>query len=97
MALRDRIDHAGGNSSKVHGMGPLCQMAASLKCFRREDFEIASPFNPAEKLSQFEIIRLLRNRLAHGETHLLPDGSLQTIRLCCEILNKLYADAAGAA
>jgi hypothetical protein len=93
MALRNRIDDAGGNSSNAHGMGPLYQTAVSLKCFRREDFEVASLFNHAERLSQFEIIRLLRNRLAHGQTHLLPDGSLQMLRLCHEILDKLYPPA----
>jgi hypothetical protein len=92
VALRDRIAKAGGDSSKANGIKQLYEMAFRLKCARREDFEMPSPFQPGQTILQFEIIRMLRNNLAHGQMHLLPDGSLTMMQLCAEIIGKLYAD-----
>jgi len=90
MALRDRIRRSGGDPTGAHGLRALHKKALSVGCYQKKDFEMPSPFTSGETISQFELIRLLRNDLAHGSTRLLPDGSLQMIRLCFEIINKLF-------
>jgi len=78
-ALRDHIVAAGGDVTKLSGLKVLYEYA------------YASPFNPSESISLFEFVRMLRNNLAHGHTHLLPDGSPQMMRLCADILTRLYS------
>jgi hypothetical protein len=91
-ALRDRIQVAGGDPSPARSLKSLYEMAFRSGCLIKSEFEIPSPFHPNETISLFEIIRMTRNDLAHGNTHLLPDGSLQMMRHCFDILVKLYPD-----
>jgi hypothetical protein len=90
MALRERIVRGGGDPSVARGLQNLCDIAFKFGCIRRADFEMPSPFNLAQVITKFEIVRLLRNSLSHGQMHLLPDGSLQMMRLCAEIIGQLY-------
>lgn len=90
-ALRNRIAAAGGDVAKLNGLKALYEYAVKHGYLNRDDFEVASPFNPSETISLFEFVRMLRNNLAHGHTHLLPDGSLQMMRVCADILTRLYS------
>lgn len=36
------------------------------------------------------MIETLRNELAHGRRNLFPNQSLEMLRLCVEILNRLF-------
>jgi hypothetical protein len=91
-ALRHRIEAAGGDVSGARGLQNLYEKAVSLKYLNTKDFEVPSPFSSGGTISLFEFVRLLRNDVMHGHSHLLPDGSLQMMRLCAEILGRLFAD-----
>jgi hypothetical protein len=93
-ALRERIVAAGGDVPKLNGLKALYEHAFKHGHLNRDDFDVASPFNPSESISLFEFVRMLRNNLAHGHTHLLPNGSLQMMRLCADILTRLYSPRA---
>jgi hypothetical protein len=90
-ALRDRITSAGGDAKKFSGLKALYESAFKQGYLSKDDFEVPSPFNPSESIFLFEFVRMLRNNLAHGNTHLLPDGSLQIMRLCADTLTRLYS------
>jgi hypothetical protein len=57
----------------------------------RADFEM--PFWNGQTILAFEVLRRMRNDLAHGKTHLLPSSTLEMMRLCAEIITKLFPDA----
>lgn len=60
------------------------------------DFEM--PAGTGTSISQLEMLRRLRNNLAHGKTHLFPTGTLGIMQLCGVIVTKLFAgDTADAA
>jgi hypothetical protein len=46
---------------------------------------------------QLDFIPMLRNHVAHGNFHLLPQGALESLGLCQAVIEKLYTvDAATA-
>jgi hypothetical protein len=49
--------------TKLNGLKALYECAFKHGHLKRDDFEIASPFNPSETISLFEFVRMLRNNL----------------------------------
>jgi hypothetical protein len=47
-------------------------------------------YDPDTKICLLDFIPRLRNELAHGSTKLFPGGSHIMLKLCAEILNKLF-------
>jgi hypothetical protein len=92
-ALRERITMAGGDPTPARGLQNLYEIAFKMRCLHRKDFDMPSPFDPTRTTTQFDIIRMLRNNLFHGNTHLVPGGSLEMIRLCAEVITKMYPPA----
>lgn len=39
---------------------------------------------------QLDLIPVLRNHVAHGNIHLLPQGALASLQLCKAVIEKLY-------
>jgi len=71
---------------------PLLDVAIQRHWLRREDFEVPSPAGSGRTISILDMMKGLRNNLAHGNMHLFPDGSFETIRLCSAIISKLFPD-----
>ena len=69
---------------------PLLQMALKDAFLQQADIELAEMSGVA-KITLLDLIPMLRNELAHGSTNLLAVGSLEMLRLCSEIIRKLFA------
>jgi len=89
MALRRRAE-AESALPKRRGLAALLKLATERGWLRHEEFEVPSPGSP-DKMSFLELLPLLRNELAHGSTNLFPQGSLEMLRVCALIINKLFA------
>jgi hypothetical protein len=90
LALRRRIDPASPNTSKSRGLNRLLQKAAETGYLKRSDFETPSPGGSGTMLCQLDLIPMLRNHVAHGNVHLLPQGALASLQLCRDVIEKLY-------
>jgi hypothetical protein len=42
---------------------------------------------------RLDFIPMLRNYVAHGNVHLLPQGALAALQLCQAVIEKLYSAA----
>jgi hypothetical protein len=71
----------------------LLDIAVQHRWLRREDFEVPSLGGSGRTICVLDMMRRLRNNLAHGNMHLFPDGSLEMVRLCAEIISKLFPNA----
>lgn len=88
MALRRRAE-AEAVLPKRPGLAALLKLAAKHGWLRPEEFEMPAPGSP-DRLSLLELLPQLRNELAHGSTNLNPYGSLDMLRVCALIINKLF-------
>jgi hypothetical protein len=94
MALRFRAEReAPAPAPDKRTLGPLLDVALRRNWLRREDFEVPAP-GRSGTISVLDMMRRFRNNLAHGNMHLFPDGSLEAIRLCAEIISKLFPPVA---
>lgn len=93
LALRRRIDPAPPNTSRSPGLSRLLQAATEKGYLKRNDFEVASPSGNGEIACQLDFIPMLRNHVAHGNVHLLPQGALESLRLCQNVIEKLYGSS----
>ncbi|MDA8052357.1 MAG: hypothetical protein M0002_20535 [Rhodospirillales bacterium] len=85
MALREKVRLATGKSPGRRDLRSLIQDAERRGWLRRADFgEGVRPFHP------LDAIVALRNDLAHGSGRLMPNGSLDMIELCAEVINRLF-------
>jgi hypothetical protein len=91
MALRDRIAPAPPNTSKSPGLGKLLKAATEQGFLQRKDFEMPSISGSGETAYILDLIPMFRNHLMHGNIHLLPQQTPDVIKLCAEILNRLFA------
>ena len=57
--------------------------------------DFGMPTAAGTSLSQLEMLRRLRNNLAHGKTHLFPSGTLGMMELCGVIVTKLFGGDSG--
>jgi hypothetical protein len=93
LALRLRAERdAPAPAPDKRTLKPLLDIALQRRWLRREDFEVPSPGGSGKTISVLDMMRELRNDLAHGNMHLFHDGSLEIIRLCAEIVSKLFSD-----
>lgn len=91
LALRRRLFPAELGPSRSPGLSRLLKAAVEAGYLSRSDFEVASPSGNSPAVCQLDLVPMLRNHIAHGNVHLMPDGALASMRLCQAIIDKLYA------
>jgi hypothetical protein len=92
MALRSRADPAAlPNTTRSPGLAKLLKAAVKAGWLRREDFMAAPVAGTDAGICSLDFVPMLRNHLMHGNRHLLPQGTPDMMRLCAEIMNKLFA------
>jgi hypothetical protein len=91
LALRRRLDPAPPNTTKSPGLSRLLQQATDKGYLKRSDFEVPSPSGNGGVACQLDFLPLPRNHVAHGNIHLLPQGALESLRLCRDVIDKLYS------
>lgn len=94
LALRRLIDPAPPNTSKSPGLSKLLKKATSMGHLNRADFEMPFPARNGAVICQLDLIPEMRNHVAHGNVHLLPQGALASLQLCRDVIDKLYCAAA---
>lgn len=90
LALCRRMDPAPPNTSRSPGLSRLLQMAIERGYLERAHFEVPSPSGSGAMACQLDFIPMLRNHVAHGNVHLLPQGALESLRLCQAVIERLY-------
>jgi hypothetical protein len=91
MALRHRLGpYATAGATRSPGLHRLIKSAIKSGWLRREHFMIASATN-GSALSLLDFIAPLRNHAMHGNTQLLPQGTSDIIRLCADVIERLFA------
>jgi hypothetical protein len=65
-------------------------LAALLKCACESGWLNRAEFDVPDMPNLLDTLRSLRNHIGHGNTHILPQLSIEMMRLCVEILNKLF-------
>ncbi len=99
LALREKLPAAERKKAdeKRWGLGKLLERAVAHRWLVRADFEAPPHYPGGPKICLLDMIAMFRNELAHGSRNLFPNGSLEMLRLCAEILNRLFADGRGGA
>lgn len=97
LALRERLPAAERKKAeeKRWGLGKLLERAVAHRWLERADFEALPQYPGGPKICFLDVIAMMRNELAHGSRNLFPSGSLEMLRLCVEILNRLFQETAG--
>jgi hypothetical protein len=91
MALRHRLDPAvPPNTSRSPGLANLFRSAVQKGWLRREDFLIPSIAGSGEVICSLDLIPVLRNHAMHGNIQLLPQGTPEFLRLCTDVINRLF-------
>ena len=91
LALRRRLDPAAlPNTSKSPGLSQLLQAAIEKGYLQRGDFEVPSPSGSGAMACQLDFMPMLRNHVAQGNIHLLPQGAPASLQLCKAVIEKLY-------
>jgi hypothetical protein len=75
---------------------PLLDYALKKGWLNEADFQIPFPGTPTGTISLLEIIRRLRNDLAHGDFHLMQAGSYDSLEWCHDIINVLFPEPSSA-
>lgn len=89
MALRQQLcPEAQPNATKSPGLGKLIQTAATRGILRREDFAMTGG---GGTICGLDFLRQSRNHLEHGNINLLPQFSLMVLRMCADVINRLFA------
>ncbi len=96
MALRLRLDPAAlPNTSRSPGLANLLKTATERGWLRREDFSMRSISGSGEAMCSLDLIPMMRNHVMHGNIQLLPQGTPDVLRLCVDIMNRLFAPVPG--
>jgi hypothetical protein len=91
MALRRRHQPAASpNTTRSPGLDKLLKLAVKERWLRREDFAMPSFSGEGDPACSLDIIPMLRNHLMHGNISLLPQGTPTLLRLCAEVMNRLF-------
>lgn len=94
MALRHRLDPgAAANTTRSPGLHKLLKSAVEHGWLRREDFLVPAVPGASEPLCLLDFIAPSRNHVMHGNVQLLPQGTPDMMRLCADVMDKLFADA----
>jgi hypothetical protein len=95
MALRRRLDPGTPpNGSRSPGLAKLLKTATEKGWLRREDFLMPSISGAGGEMCSLDLIPALRNHVMHGNIQLLPQGTPDLLRLCADVINRLFAQAA---
>jgi hypothetical protein len=93
MALRHRLDpHVPPNTSRSPGLRKLLKIAIEKQWLRQEDFLIPSISGSSDTMCSLDLIPMMRNHVMHGNIQILPQGTLEALRLCAEVMNRLFAN-----
>jgi hypothetical protein len=92
LAIREKLpDSERKKADEEHwGLGKLLKRAVAHRWLVRSDFEVPPAYPGGPKLCFLDVIATIRNELAHGSRNLFPNGSLEMLKLCVEILNRLF-------
>jgi len=94
MALRQKLDPAAlTNTTRSRGLDSLLKTVAKEGCIKRDDFMVPSASGAGDSMCSLDFIPTLRNQLMHGNIH-LPQGTLDVMRLCADIINRMFSIAA---
>lgn len=85
-ALEFRAQREGRSARR--GLRKRLDDAVTWVWLDEKQYEVQSP--NGKPGSQLDFLCRLRNDLAHGNTHLVPSGSLQVMNLCYEIISTLF-------
>lgn len=97
MALRHRLDPAAPpNTTRSPGLAKLLKTAITRGWLSEADFQIPSISGAGGTMCSLDLIPLFRNHVMHGNIQLMPQGTPEVLRLCADIMNKLFAVAGGA-
>jgi hypothetical protein len=92
MALRQRHQpHAPPNTTRSPGLDKLLKLAVKEGWLRRDDFVIPSISGSCQPACSLDLIPMFRNHLMHGNVHLLPQATPDILRLCAQVMNRLFA------
>jgi hypothetical protein len=97
MALRHRLDPAAlPNTTRSLGLAKLLKTATARGWLSRENFQVPSISGAGGTMCSLDLIPLFRNHVMHGNIQLMPQGTPEVLRLCADIMNRLFAAAGGA-
>ncbi len=89
-ALRHRYRQELGDPSAKAMLKKLLDYAIEKRWLNGPEYEFEMPGTASGKMSILDMIRMLRNRLAHGEFHLMQAGSYDSLEYCHQIINALF-------
>ncbi|TAN05726.1 MAG: hypothetical protein EPN45_09320 [Rhizobiaceae bacterium] len=89
LALRLRLDAAPPGTTRSPGLRKLLKSAVVNGYLKREKYS-APPSFGGECVCILDAIPMLRDHLSHGNPHLLPQGSIESMRLCREVICDLF-------
>jgi hypothetical protein len=88
MALRHRLDPpALPNTTRSPGLDKLLKATVKDGWLNRDDFMVPGG------LCLLDFIPRSRNHVMHGNVQLLPQGTPDILRLCADVINRLYVSA----
>ena len=90
MALRERYRAETPQASDRPSLAKLLKIAQDRQWLNRDEFAVPSMSGAPGITFLLDMLPMLRNELAHGSTRLLPAGSLDMMRLCFEVIRKLF-------
>lgn len=90
MALRERYRTETPQATDRPMLANLLHVAQKRKWLIRDEFAVPSISGTSEAACLLDMLPMLRNELAHGSTRLLPVGSLEMMRLCFDVIRKLF-------
>lgn len=98
MALRHRLDPAAPpNTTRSPGLDKLLKAAVKDGWLKRDDFMVPSISGTGESTCLLDFIPRSRNHVMHGNIQLLPQGTPDIMRLCADVMNRLFvAEPTGA-
>jgi hypothetical protein len=73
---------------KGKGLGTYLNNACERGWLNRAEYDVPNGMN------RLEVVRMGRNHVGHGQPQLFLPFSLDMMRLCAELLNKLYPQRA---
>lgn len=94
MALRRRHSPTvPPNTTRSPGIDKLLKTAVKEGWLLRDDFMVPSISGSGQTACTLDMIPMFRNHLMHGNVHLLPQGTPEIMRLCVDVMNRLFATA----
>jgi hypothetical protein len=92
MALRHRLDPAAPpNTTRSPGLDKLLKAAVNQGWLKRDEFMVPSISGANDAMCLLDFIPRSRNHVMHGNIQLLPQGTPDIMRLCADVMNKLFA------